>query len=241
MKTRNKAILGYFAMPALVIGAMAILATPASAGNAYGKDGNPGKANGHAKNGGPASPNNGKGNLAAARGSLNAAHASANGLEHANPKSRVGMLALYMDAMVVYETAYEAISEEDWETYNGLIADIADIDADIAALQADIDNLDPEDPDYEADKQALEDDIADLEADKAVLQAEADAITAEVDAAADDAAGNLRDAANKDGMIDADVVHSVNDLLDGKSEDFTHSQIIEDSEQVIADTINPPE
>lgn len=238
MKPQKYGSLGYFAIVALVSGAMAIAATPANAGNAYGKDGNPGQAKGHAENGGPAGTNNGNGNLA----SLNAAHTSAQGLAHANrDHSRVGMLASYMDAMVVYEMAYEAISEEDWDTYNQLIDDISGIDDDIAGLQADIDALDPNDADYEADKQALEDQIADLESDKAALQEEADAITAEIDAAAEDAAGNLAGAANKDGLIDANVVHEVNNLLDGKSDDFTHSDIVEDSEQDIADTINPPE
>ena len=74
-----------------------------------------------------------------------------------------------------------------------------------------------------------------------MLQADADLLTAAVDAATDDAAGNLGGAANKDGLIDADVVDAVNSLLDGKSADFTHSGVVHDSEQSIADVINPPE
>jgi hypothetical protein len=238
MKPQKYGSLGYFAMAALVSGAMAIAAAPANAGNAYGKDGNPGQAKGHAENGGPAGTNNGNGNMTSAAGSLNSAHASANGLAHANPKSRVGMLAAYMDAMVVYETEFALV---DWEAYDLIIADIAVIDDGIAALQAEIDALDPVDPDYEADKQALEDDIALLEADKALLQADADVLTAAVDSATDDAAGDLAGAANKDGLIDAEMVDAVNSLLDGKSDDFTHSDVVHDSEQGIADTINPPE
>ncbi|MBE9556997.1 MAG: hypothetical protein IMF08_09090 [Proteobacteria bacterium] len=238
MKTDMGTGLGYFAMAALVVGAVAFSAPPAMAGNAYGKDGNPGKAAGHAENGGPAATNNGNGNMASAMGSLNAAHASANGLAHANAKSKVGMLAAYMDAMVVYEAEYGLV---DWAAYDLIIADIATIDGDIAALQADIDALDPEDTDYVTDKQALEDQIGVLEGDKAVLQADADALTAAVDAASTDAAGNLQDAANKDGLIDADVVDAVNSLLDGKSEDFTHSTVIHESEDGIAEIVNPSE
>ncbi|MBE9557172.1 MAG: hypothetical protein IMF08_09975 [Proteobacteria bacterium] len=231
MKTGAGTGLGYFAMAALVAGAVTFSASPSVAGNAYGKDGNPGKGNGQAQ-----STGNGKGNLASAMGSLNAAHASANGLEHANPKSKVGMLAAYMDAMVVYEEEYALV---DWEAYDAIIADIADIDAEIAELEDQIAALDPEDPNYETDKEDLEDQIAALDEDKEALQADADALTAAADAAADDAAGDLEDAANKDGLIDATVVDAVNGLLDGKSEDFTHSDVVHDSEQDIADIINP--
>jgi hypothetical protein len=225
--------LGYFAMAALVTGAVAFSASPSAAGNAYGKDGNPGKGNGQAQ-----SAANGNGNAASARGSLNAAHASASGLEHASPKSRVGMLAAYMDAMVVYEEEYALV---DWDAYDAIIADIADIDAEIAELEEQIAGLDPEDPNYEADKEDLEDQIAALGEDKEALQADADALTADLDVAAGDAAGHLEDAANKDGLIDATVVDGVNDLLDGKSEDFTHGTVVHDSEQDIADIINPTE
>lgn len=225
---------GYLTAVALVAATMAFSPTTAMAGNAYGRDGNPGKANGHAENGGPAT--GGQGSMASARGSLNAAHASASGLEHANPKSRVGMLAAYMDAMVVYEDAY---ADVDWDAYNDLMDQIGEIDEQIAALEEEIEGLDTEDPNYETDKEALENQIADLEEDKAELQAEADELTAEVDAAAADAAGHLEDAANKPDQIDADVVDSVNELLDGKSEDFSHSDVVHDSEQDIVDIINP--
>lgn len=104
MKLRTVSGLISFISVALVASAVAFTASPAVAGNAYGKDGNPGNATGHAENGGPAGTNNGNGNLASAMGSLNAAHASTDGLAHANrEQSRVGMLAAYMDAMVVYE------------------------------------------------------------------------------------------------------------------------------------------
>lgn len=233
MKTGAGTGLGYFAMAALIVGAVTFSATPSAAGNAYGKDGNPGKGNGQTQS---AATSNGNGNLASAMGSLNAAHASANGLEHANSKSKVGMLAAYMDAMVVYEAEYALV---DWEAYDAIMDDIADIDDQIADLEEQIGLLDPEDPDYETDKQALEDQVADLEEDKADLQTDADTLTAGVDAAAGDAAGDLEDAANKDGLIDATVVDAVNSLLDGKSEDFTHSDVVHDSEQDIADIINP--
>ncbi len=238
MKTDTGTGLGYFAMAALVVGAVAFSAPPAMAGNAYGKDGNPGKAAGHTKNGGPAATNNGNGNLASAMGSLNAAHASANGLAHANAKSKVGMLAAYMDAMVVYEAEYGLV---DWTAYDLIIADIATINGQIEGLQADIEALEPLSPTYEADKTALQGQIAVLEGDRTSLQADADALTAAVDAASTDAAGNLQDAANKDGLIDADVVDAVNSLLDGKSEDFTHSTVVHKSEDGIAEIINPSE
>lgn len=228
--------LGYLAAVALVTASFATTPTSVQAGNAYGRDGNPGNANGHAENGGPAA--GGNGGMASARGSLNAAHASASGLEHASDKSRVGMLADYMDAMVVYEAAYE---EVDWDAYDDLLEEIAAIDDQIADLQEEIDDLDPEDPDYDSDKEDLEGQIGDLEDDKADLQAEADALTAEVDAAADDAAGHLEDAANKDGLIDETVVDGVNSLLDGKSEDFSHNDIVHQSEGQIVEIINPSE
>lgn len=236
MKTGTGTGFGYFTMAALVAGTVAFSVTPANAGNAYGKDGNPGLANGHAENGGPAATNNGNGNLASTMGSLNAAHASANGLAHANSNSRVGMLAAYMDAMVVYETEYGLV---DWDAYNDLMDQIADIDGQIAGLQADIEALDDTSPTYEADKAALEGQIATLEGDKGLLQADADVLTASLDGAAGDAADNLEGAANKDGLIDPTVVDAVNSLLDGKSEDFTHSTVVHDSEQDIADIINP--
>lgn len=235
MKTGAGTGLGYFAMAALVAGAVGFSASPSAAGNAYGKDGNPGKGNGQAQSA-ATSNGNGNGNLASAMGSLNAAHASANGLEHANSKSKVGMLAAYMDAMVVYEEEYALV---DWEAYDAIMDDIADIDAEIAELEDQIAALNPEDADYETDKEDLEAQIAALDEDKEALQADADALTAAVDAAADDAAGDLEDAANKNGLIDATVVNAVNSLLDGKSEDFTHSDVVHDSEQDIADIINP--
>jgi len=238
MKNSNKSKVGYCALAALVSGAIALQVAPAVAGNAYGKDGNPGQANGHAENGGPAEANNGNGNLKSAGGRLNSANASGNGLAHANINSPVGMLAAYMDAMVVYEAEYDLV---DWEAYDAIIADIEAIDDEIAALQDEIDALDPEDPDFESDKQALEDQIAGLEGDKAALQADADALTADLEAAAGDAADFLADAANKDGLIDADIIDAVNEKLDGKSEDFTHSDVVHNSEQDIADIINPPE
>jgi hypothetical protein len=104
MKLRTVPGLISFASASLVAGAIAFTASPAAAGNAYGKDDNPGNANGHAENGGPAATGNGNRNLASAMGSLNAAHASSEGLDNANRDySRVGMLASYMDAMAVYE------------------------------------------------------------------------------------------------------------------------------------------
>lgn len=214
MKLRTVSGLISFISVALVASAVAFTASPAVAGNAYGRDGNPGNATGHAENGGPAGTNNGNGNLASAMGSLNAAHASTNGLAHANrEQSRVGMLAAYMDAMAVYETAYADVTEADWIIYNELMDDIA--------------ALDPDSPTYDGDK--------------AALQAEADLITAAIDAAATDAADNLKDAANKNGLIDATVVDAVNSLLDGKSDDFTHSTVVHDSEDDIVEIINPSE
>lgn len=224
---------GYLATFALVALAMALVSSPASAGNGYGRDNNPGHANGHAE-GAPSS----NGAQASARGSLNAAHASEQALAHANPKSRVGMLSAYMDAMAVYEAAYEDV---DWDAYNDIMGQIAAIDEEIESLNEQIAALDPEDPNYEADKAALEGQIADLEDDKADLQDQADALTAEVDAAAAAAAGHLKDAANKDDMIDESVVDGVNSLLDGKSEDFSHDDIIHESEPDIAEIINPSE
>lgn len=231
----------YAALVALVWGAMAVSAAPAVAGNGYGKDNNPGHANGHAGSNDVASNNNGNGhgNMSATSGSLNAAHASENGLAHANRlHSRVGMLAAYMDAMVVYDTEYNMV---DWEEYDSIQSQIGDIDSQIADLNDQIAALDPEDPNYDTDKQDLEDQIADLESQKSDLQDQAEALTAAVDAAAADAAGNLEGAANKDGLIDGDVVHTVNGMLDGKTSGFTDSGPIHDAEQSIADIINPPE
>ncbi len=63
---------------------------------------------------------------------------------------------------------------------------------------------------------------------------------ADVTAAWNDAAGYLMDAANKDGLIDGDIVHAVNTLLDGKSTDFSDSDpAIHDAEDGVAEIINP--
>jgi hypothetical protein len=65
-------------------------------GNA-GSNGNSGKENhGNSANKAPKS----NGNSAADLGALNAAHASANALLHANPNSRVGRIAIFRDAVL---------------------------------------------------------------------------------------------------------------------------------------------
>lgn len=239
MKRAKGAGLGYATMVALVAGAMAVSATPASAGNAYGRDNNPGNANGHAKNGGPTANSNGNGSLASAMGSLNSAHASANGLANASPNSRPGMLAAYMDAMVVYEAEYELV---DWAAHEALMTEYGTLQAEADALYDEYETLlaaeDPTAPDKLAEYEAKQ-----AEADAKL--AEANALTAAVDAAATGAAGHLQDAANKDGLIDSTVVHEVNTLLEGKSDDFNHlddpSNPVHGSEGDIADIINPPE
>ena len=220
-----------FTMVALFAGTMVFSFSPANAGNAYGKDNNPGKAKGHAENGGPATPGaSAKGHQASAMGSLNAAHASAKAFEHANPRSRVGALAAYMGAMTGYKTKHD--------DFDKISAEIADIDAEIADLSNQVAALDPDDPEYEAQKADLGDKIATLERYKDTLQDDAETLAGELEATVDAAAHHLKNAANKDRRIDASVVDAVNRLLDGKSGDFTHSGVVHESEKVIANIIN---
>lgn len=181
--------LGYLAMAALVAVAMAFSPSPASAGKGYGKDNNPGKANGHAE-GGPSS----NGAQASARGSLNAAHASGEAFLHANANSRVGMLVEYMDAMLVYEAAYDDMLT---------------------------------DPDY-IDAMAVLADPNATDEEKEAAQAVIDGFMSDLDLLAADAGDELKDAANKDELIDQEVVHSVNSLLDGKYEDFSDGGAVHD-------------
>ena len=197
---------GYLAAVTLVAGAMVFSSTSAMAGNAYGKDNNPGKANGHAENGGPAG--GGNGSLASARGSLNAAHASGEAFMNANSNSRVGMLTEYMDAMLVYGAAYdEMLSDPDY------------IDA-MAVL---------EDPDA-------------TEEEKEEAQATIDGFMAGLDGYAGAAGEELLDAANKDSLIDKELVHSVNSLLDGKYKSFSDAGTVHDQgEQDLIDNLPPAE
>ncbi len=180
---------------------------------------------------------NGGGNATANAGSLNAAHASTQGLTNANARSRPGALRAYMEAMVAYEEAYALV---DWTAYDLIIGEIDTKNLEIEGLEGQIAALDPEDPDYETDKLDLEGQITTLEGEIATLQDDADALTADLDAAAADAAGSLEDAANKDGLIDPAVIDATNSLLDGKFGGFTHSTVVHDSEQDIADIVNPP-
>ena len=55
------------------------------------------------------------------------------------------------------------------------------------------------------------------------------------------AADSLKQAANKDSVIDATTVNAVNTLLNGKSEDFTHSETIRETEEYVANIINKQE
>lgn len=230
---------GYLATFAIMALAMALVSSPASAGNGYGRDNNPGKANGHAEGG---HSSNGNGALASAMGSLNAAHASDNGLAHADAKSRVGMLAAYMDAMALYEMEYEAISDEDWETYNDLIGQISAIQDQIDDLEDEKNSLDPSDDEYATDMADLDSQIADLEDQKNDLQEQADDITEGIDLAAGDAADSLLGAANKDDLIDDTILEEVNTLLDGKYGDFNHIGVVHDEgEDDVLNIISPAE
>lgn len=270
MKTKIITWTGCFSILMLAAGAMAFSALPANAGNAHGRDDNPGKAIGHAVNGGPATPGEKgvKGDLASAMGSLNAAHASFNGLEHADENSVVGALAAYMDALVSYEGSHPlyhrlideiGIVEDKIDAVEGEIdaveGRIGDIEAEISNLSDQVAALDPEAENHEADEAALEDRIAALEADKVALegdkvalegeivaleedkvalQEDLDVVTSELNAAITSAAYSLEEAANKDTLIDTAVVEEVNNLLDGKSDHFTHSETIHDTEEDIA-------
>jgi chromosome segregation ATPase len=170
-------------------------------------------------------------------GSLHAANASSSAFAHANAKSRVGRLAAYMDAMVVYTEAFEAA---DWESYDSLMDEYDALVAETEALAAALEGLTEDTPTYDNKLAELESKQAEADA----KLAEADAVIADVTAAQEDAAGNLAGAANKDGLIDGDVVHAVNEMLDGKSDGFSHEtldgDVTHDSESAIAGTINPP-
>jgi hypothetical protein len=193
--------LGYLATVALVTVAMAFSPSPASAGKGYGRDNNPGKANGHAAEGGPSS----NGAQASARGALNAAHASGEAFIQANANSRVGMLAEYMDAMLVYEAAYDEMLT---------------------------------DPDY-IDAMAILDDPEATDEEKEAPQAVIDGFMSDLDLLAAEAGEELKEAANKEDLIDIEVVHSVNDLLDGKYKSFTDDGAVhEPGEQDLIDNLS---
>ncbi len=53
------------------------------------------------------------------------------------------------------------------------------------------------------------------------------------------AADALADAANKDALIDQNLIDEVNSMLDGKTGDFSHDSPVHDTEDDIADLINP--
>jgi hypothetical protein len=53
------------------------------------------------------------------------------------------------------------------------------------------------------------------------------------------AADALADAANKDELIDKNLIDEVNSLLDGKTGDFSHDSPLHNTEDDIADLINP--
>lgn len=281
MNPVTRTILGYVAMAALVAGTIAVLSPAANAGNAYGRDNNPGNAygrdnnpgnaNGRAFDGGPDMPGS-RGRLASAMGSLNAAHASAQGLKHANGRSVVGKLANYMDSLSAYEDLHPRYHDleadlidikDNIETVKG---EISYINEKIDEIEADIKALDPEDEkyqstegvesteSYEADLAALNEDkdywdeklgdknekLTDFESNETTTQTDLDAVTADINANIEDAADSLQSAANKDSEIDATVVNAVNELLDGKSEDFTHSDAIREVEEDIVRLINDP-
>ncbi len=269
MKTKIITWTGSFSILLLIASTVAFPALAANTDNGIGRDDNPGKAIGLAENGGPATPGEKgvKGDLASALGSLNAAHASFNGLEHANINSPVGQLAAYMDALVWYEDNHPLYHQliDEIGTVEGKIdvlkaeidsveGGIGDIEAEISNLSGQVAALDPESETYEADKTALEDqitaleedkvtletytatlegDIVALEEDKVALEDELDVVTSELNAAITSAAYSLEEAANKDDLIDAAVVEQVNSFLDGKSEDFTHSETVHETEEDI--------
>ncbi len=89
-----------------LVGTVSVAATFLATDSAYAKNtknngqGNNGNGNGHGNG------NSGKsnGNLSSALGALNAAHASANALLHANPNSRVGRIAIFRDAVLATQT-----------------------------------------------------------------------------------------------------------------------------------------
>lgn len=223
---------GYFVAAALLIGAIALTDTHAQAGNAYGKEDNPGQAKGHAENGGPATPGeaNANGKLTAAMGSLNAAHAAPKAFENANPRSRVGALAAYMDAMAAYSQNHEA--------YEDLMAEIEAIDAELAAIADQVAALDPDAEGYETELTALGEQISALEQQKESLMVEAEEVSQDLAVSAGDAAEALKSAANKNRKIDAEVIDAINRLLDGKSEGFTHDGAVHEAEQKIVTLIN---
>lgn len=231
MKVISNKGLYILALAAAVTGLMAISTLPANAGNAYGQDNNPGKSKGHAVNAAaPASAANAHGKLTAAMGSLNAAHASPQAFRNANPRSRVGALAAYMEAMVAYEGKW--LARQDVEE------DIARLDAQITDLANQIAALDPEAEGYEEQKTALGEQIGALEAEKAELEDLQKNLSMDLASSVGNAAGHLKRAANKDRLIDASVVDAVNRLLDGKYAMFSYNDVIRQAEDAIVILIN---
>ena len=111
---------------------------------------------------------------------LNAVKANANALEHANPNSQVGRIALYRDAALA--TAEVAGALADAEAVRDALPvparTVAAIDADIVAIDAAIGLLDTASPTYDAD-------LAALQADRVLIVDELDLTVAQNLAIAD--------------------------------------------------------
>ena len=127
-------------------------------------------------------------------GSLHSANASSTAFSHANAKSRVGQLALYMDAMVVYTDAFETA---DWGQYDSLMDEYDALVAEAEALASALQGLTEDTRAYDTQLAALAAKRAEADA----KLAKAEAVIADVTVAQQDAAGYLAGAANKDSVI----------------------------------------
>ena len=100
MKLSRSSLVKAVCISVALTGAVSISAMMLSADVAFAKnDKNNGNGNGNG-NGHNKSANVGNGHGNSALGALNAAHASANALLHANPNSRVGRIAVFRDAVL---------------------------------------------------------------------------------------------------------------------------------------------
>jgi chromosome segregation ATPase len=139
--------------------------------------------------------------------------------------------------MVVYTEAFESA---DWDQYNSLMDEYDALVAEAEAMASALQGLAEDTQAYDTQLTAL----AAKQAEADAKLTEAEAAIADVTAAQEDAAGYLAGAANKDSMIDGAVVHAVNGMLDGKSDEFAHEaldgEVIHDSETGVAGIINPP-
>lgn len=144
-------------------------------------------------------------------GALNAAHASANALEHASPNSRVGRIAAYRDAVLEGREL-----EAELEEKSAFLETLTEPERPISEIESDV-------LDAEAEVKLREDAVAEME--KALADAGGEDAAIEADLA--DARSDLNDA--------KDLAAKLNDELDDAVEYETVKAEVEDLTQKVED------